>query len=544
MSDSQPPISPGQPAFIASIAQRWLVSYLWLIFKNLLGWALIVSAFVLGAVLPGPNGLIQFILGFALISFPGKRRATARVLRGRPIEPGSWFFRVAIVVLSVLLPGLVLAYLDFWLKLPLLRTPRNTRLVVGLGLLVACALCVLGLNSMGLFNKLLRGVAIMRRRVRPWLRRRGIDLLPPRRRRRHTQEDGKVVAMVNEEVLELHERHVARLYSVWQWCWPWLRRLLQVAVVAGIFALMLRPVLRHWPVVRDRILSVDWYLFVLAAGMFAVTSLVFRVPSWRWVLRGLGADLPPRPAMRIWSTSEMVRYVPGVIWQVLGRVYLARPYGMSASICSVSQVLEITLFVMANVLVALVSLLAAGISHVPAGQRQWVWLSAGLLPVLAVLLYPRVFFGLLNSILGLFHKPQLERQLPARRLVGLVLWLVAALLWQTLAVWVLTHHFIGLPLSKWWVLAGSYCLAWTVGFCFAWLAPAGLGVRELVFVAVMSVALPPAIRAQFDDPKAQTALLNFVGVLLRLWTIAGELIVLAIAYAADYRRQGRRHPAD
>jgi hypothetical protein len=41
---------------------------------------------VAGPLVPGPGGIPLFLIGFALISFPGKRRLTARVLRGKPVR--------------------------------------------------------------------------------------------------------------------------------------------------------------------------------------------------------------------------------------------------------------------------------------------------------------------------------------------------------------------------------------------------------------------------------------------------------------------------
>jgi hypothetical protein len=92
-----------------------------------------------------------------------------------------------------------------------------------------------------------------------------------------------------------------------------------------------------------------------------------------------------------------------------------------------------------------------------------------------------------------------------------------------------------LKIDWWWVVAGSYCLAWSAGFLAIW-APGGIGVRELVFVATMSVVIPASVRnAYFPDRAALAGLLVLVGFLLRLWTIAGELMLTAVAYVVDFR---------
>ena len=63
-------------------ARLFLNEYAWFIVRNIVGWMLILAAPPLGLLLPGPGGLPVFLIGFALVTFPGKRRLTARVLRG------------------------------------------------------------------------------------------------------------------------------------------------------------------------------------------------------------------------------------------------------------------------------------------------------------------------------------------------------------------------------------------------------------------------------------------------------------------------------
>jgi hypothetical protein len=62
--------------------------YFWFIFKNVIGWMLIILAIPVGLTVPGPGGIPIFLIGFALVTFPGKRKLTSRVMRGRglPIE--------------------------------------------------------------------------------------------------------------------------------------------------------------------------------------------------------------------------------------------------------------------------------------------------------------------------------------------------------------------------------------------------------------------------------------------------------------------------
>ena len=154
--------------------------------------------------------------------------------------------------------------------------------------------------------------------------------------------------------------------------------------------------------------------------------------------QGPGQADPRRAATRIWSTSELARYLPGVIWQVVGRAYLCKPYGVSGRICSTSQVLELAIFLLANLMMA-VACLAFLARHVHGVARGWLIAAAALVPVLVFVLHPRVFYGTVNRILARLNKPALERTLSFKRLLGLLGWSLLGLAWQGLSIWVVVY---------------------------------------------------------------------------------------------------------
>ncbi|MDB5304324.1 MAG: hypothetical protein JWM97_1873 [Phycisphaerales bacterium] len=314
----------------------------------------------------------------------------------------------------------------------------------------------------------------------------------------------------------------------------WLRRLIGVAITLGIFVWISRPIVKNWDQFKTHVWQLSWGRFFLASAMFAGFLFVFRSLCWRRILIGFGHRLPVAASTRIWSTGELARYLPGVIWQVVGRAYLAKPYGVSGSVCSTSQILELVLFLLANVLVAITCLLWDGTKHLHGSARGWMFCAMALVPVLLLVLHPKVFYGLVNRVMSRLGKPAVARQLGFGILAGLLIWTVAGLIWQSLAIWVLTARPLGLQFTKWWVVAGAYSLAWCAGFLAVW-APGGIGVRELVFVTAMEFVLPPAVRQQFADPKALLGFLAFLSVLLRLWATCGELILACLAYGFDIK---------
>lgn len=321
-----------------------------------------------------------------------------------------------------------------------------------------------------------------------------------------------------------------------------LHRGIGILITLAILVWMLKPVVARWEQVKDRIADTSWSRVVVASLMFAAYLFVFRAMSWRRILIGFGHRLPVAPATRVWSTSELARYLPGVIWQMVGRVYLVRPYGVRGSVCSASQVLELAIFLLANIILAVACLVWLGHKTFHGLTLNWLIAAMALIPVLFVLVHPKVFYGLADRVMSRLGKPPIQKRLRFRELCGLLVWSLLGLVWQSLAIWLVVSEPLGLQFTKWWVVAGAYSLAWCAGFLAVW-APGGLGVREVVFVTAMDLALPAAVRHGFADPKVLLGFLAFLSVLLRLWATAGELLLTGIAHVLDFRGALRRPDA-
>src|SRR6185437_6574956 len=168
-----------------------------------------------------------------------------------------------------------------------------------------------------------------------------------------------------------------------------------------------------------------------ASLIFSAFLFIFRATTWRRILIGFGYRIPVAPTVRIWSSSELSRYLPGVIWQVVSRIYLVKPYGVRGSVCSASQILELALFLLANVLLAVGCLTWYGHKMLRATAQNWLFGAIGLIPVLMILLYPKVFYAITNAIMRKLGKPEIVKQLRFNELVGLLFWNVLGLVWQS-----------------------------------------------------------------------------------------------------------------
>jgi len=532
MSMPTPSTSPAKP--FHELVQQFLRDYAWWIVKNVLGWVLILLSPILGAAIPGPGGIPVFLIGFALVTFPGKRGLRARVFRGRELETGGMFARVAAAVGAVVLPLAVAVVLRIEF-LPVL----GNELFSSPWLAVVVAGCVVASYFvtpvvLRVVNWVIRLMPRVRRFIRPMMRRKGIDLLPPRRRRRLRQHKP---GAVDAEILEFSPKYGQQANRAWSTAKPWIRRGLAVVLLGVIFYMMLRPVRGQWGVVAEQIAKYDVWRFALATVMFAAFLFFIRCITWLKMIKGFGYRIPLAPGTRVWISGELARYLPGTIWQILGRVHLIKPYGVPASVCSTTQVLDIAAFLLANLLLGMGCLFWFWGKAASAGMQPYLIGGAALLPLLTLLLVPKVFYGLTNRVMSRLGKPAFSREnrLRGKKLFKYFFVGLLGLLFQSAALYVLLGDALHIKPDHWWKLAGPYCLAWCTGFLLGWWTPGGLGIRELVFVGMLKLTLDQTNREMLPAGDALLGFLVFCSVLMRLWTIAGELIVASFAYAADWK---------
>jgi hypothetical protein len=215
---------------------RLVYYYLWLVLKNVIGWALILASGPVGLTLPGPGGLPLFFIGFAMITFPGKRALTSRVMRGRPWRQDSRRTIAVEILVALLLPAVVVWVLSLHFRERLQPYGAAAVFAVYALAVVASFMVVrLGVRAM---NYGLTFVPALRRWVRPWMRHHGFDLLPPRRRKRlqhHRQQDVNPIRgdEMDTGILEVNARFHDRLKSLWRRAKPWVQ-VASIAITAAV----------------------------------------------------------------------------------------------------------------------------------------------------------------------------------------------------------------------------------------------------------------------------------------------------------------------
>jgi len=224
---------------------------------------------------------------------------------------------------------------------------------------------------------------------------------------------------------------------------------------------------------------------ILAAAAASVLYVWLTLLSWRRVLTDLGSPLSLRAATSVFGVSQIGKYVPGGVWNIVAAAELGADHEIPRRRSVAAMAV--------TVLISIVSGLAIGtlaVAYAPAGALEgWTWI-AWAAPVFVVLLFPPVTNRCIAIAFTILRRPPLETPLSTRGMLRAVIW--AALAWVVagLQVWLVAVELGMIADLRTFALAvGGYSLAWVVGFMVI-LVPAGAGAREGVLLAILVGSLP------------------------------------------------------
>ncbi|WP_233508176.1 lysylphosphatidylglycerol synthase transmembrane domain-containing protein [Spongiactinospora gelatinilytica] len=285
---------------------------------------------------------------------------------------------------------------------------------------------------------------------------------------------------------------------------------LAVALGFGAWA-----VAREWDSVVTGFSRLSW-TSVLLSVVAVIAALGGGMLTWRALLADLGSPLPVRQAAKVFFVGQLGKYIPGSVWPVLAQMEMGRDLGVPRSRSAAAFFLTMPIQMAGGLLVAAVTLLTAG----PAAIGPYAW-ALLLVPVLAVLLEPRVINAVIGLGLRLLRREPLERALTRRGMLGALGWSLAG--WAAyglhLAVILGQSGATGVSGARLVAFAtGAFALSWCLGI-MTFVVPAGAGVRELAMVAVLSPVLP-------QGPAIAVALTS------RIVLVAGDLLCAGTAALA------------
>lgn len=241
----------------------------------------------------------------------------------------------------------------------------------------------------------------------------------------------------------------------------------------------------------------DWIIVGGLALVYGLANTLLSI-AWWLILSGLGIKVDYYWAIRTYAISQITKYVPGNIFQFVGRQALGMAKGLPAWQLAKSSIWEVGLIAFCGSLFSLFVLPAFINSYF---INSWVCLGLFLLAIY-----------LASSFIKKYSKPKFANAF----LFYLIFLLISSLLFLIL-VFLQNKSFEIVNASNVFIICGAYIVAWLIGLITPG-APAGVGVRELVLLFILNGLIEEG---------------NLLSVILlgRLITIGGDVffyIILAV----------------
>ncbi len=281
-------------------------------------------------------------------------------------------------------------------------------------------------------------------------------------------------------------------------------RILQAATLILTLFFLSRTLATHWSQLQQFEFKFNVSLLLLSfipliAGLFLVSF------TWRLIMQSFGQGISPRIAFQVWTKSEMLKYVPGMVWTFASRAMLAKK---DKVLTIASMGIETALKLAAALLLSFLLMFAffKNIFN--------MYLVSGLVVLGLVLLHPRFFNEAMRIGMKLLKRPWTKIDMRYRDVLFWMLILIGSWMLIGLGFVLLVWSFQGTQNGVSFLI-GSFALAWSAGFAF-FSVPQGIGVRESVMTLLLSTIMPEGVAAA-------------VSLVARIWWTLGDVLVLAVA---------------
>lgn len=287
-----------------------------------------------------------------------------------------------------------------------------------------------------------------------------------------------------------------------------------VLFVAGLVALYFAG-RSSWREAAHEIASADRTLLFVAFATLAAGRGIFALAAWVTAAKVLG-QAHARHAAVAWMRSAVGKYIPGALWQPASALGYLKQGGASTTSAATIVLFDMSTSVVAGVIVGIAAL--PGLIVEDSGTIWWLLLAV---PMFAAM-HPRVFrYGLQLAQRLTGRQGQPPPDVPTRLVVLNVL--------LHMAGWILAGVSLGLLFKAlgspvdWPTVIPAASISWALGFLVL-VAPAGLGVREIVLVLLLKGTAPQ----ESIIAAAVLSRLTFIGV-----DMAGAAASLLISTKGD-----------
>lgn len=263
---------------------------------------------------------------------------------------------------------------------------------------------------------------------------------------------------------------------------------------------------KYWSQVDITRLDIN-YLYLVLISTLLIFYYLFN--SWIWVqiTNGCRENLNWRTGIIIHTYSQAAKYLPGGMWNVLGRIFLCTKNGMNVARVSTSVFLEIIL----NIIAGGILVVLTGYSTL--NLNIYIILAATLL-IIAWFYKPNFFIKPVLLLYRKWKKQTIELNVSRKQLIRWTLFFTGAWMLYSIVFYFFITEILHIRINFMFSV-GVLIFSWLVGFISP--IPGGLGVREGSMTALLSIQI------SYADALS-------ISLFTRLWLILVEVILYAFTF--------------
>jgi hypothetical protein len=254
------------------------------------------------------------------------------------------------------------------------------------------------------------------------------------------------------------------------------------AVAIAIIVLAGRSVVHNWEQLKTQ--PLDWHLqpgWILLSALVVWLMYGLLIVAWRRMLAGWGQRLQGWAAARIWTVSNLGKYIPGKVWAVAGMALMSKEVGIEPWAATGSAIILQVLAIGTGAAISALSGAGALESTRPGIRAALLVLVIASVAGIGLLLWPPI----LRRLLRLAGSDPMTGAAPAAG--GVLFGIIAnfiAWVGYGISLWLLARGILpgaGLTLLP---AIAVFTASYLAGF-LALLVPGGFGVREGLFILML-----------------------------------------------------------
>lgn len=281
-------------------------------------------------------------------------------------------------------------------------------------------------------------------------------------------------------------------------------KVIGIVLAAIILWYMVKAFVSNWSQIQPYLANIKPVWFVLSVVIYAITFLMTG-NNWSYLLHQMDESATQTEYLNIHMVSALARYIPGGIWNIVGKAYMCTQKNVDKGATTVSMVLEYVFQIVSSALFLLF--------FVPVALRKYLG-NVGVVLVFvfvifAIFIMPYVINIGIKVVAKImkcdYETIHLEKKYIYKVLLRYVIvWLITGI-----SVIMLAYSFTEITSLQGVYLMLSYPISWVVGFLSP--SPNGMGVREGVFGILLGSSY-------------QSELILLITLTSRIWTIIGEIV--------------------